>query len=523
MSDFVMSLPKTKRLKHITAAGEEVFEEDEQWRFLQYVALPEARVLPCVACRQRSRQGREQTQTTEHVVQDAGFGADADKAQQDPGEAPLQPQEAIQHLLAAKARLSSRHWRGLPGTMTGPAWLRPGRAADAACACPCSLPAPRLSGALPGAARAAWQEGLLGDHSPAFAQLKPAHASHVGTNDRSRACRLSRTIAGLAGCSAARLLTPARRLLKQPGGPCERQMPAGAELGSPPSVNTAVLQGEVDLLAELLANVEWQQFVGVLGIEPRKTLDGVAAQRALLLRSKAQQLQVSALCVLRRLRTPCRQWDAATSAAGAAPVHQLPRPCKPLRMAASASLPVSTPASAPPIGPSRLAHLLPSLACCAQEAAARLRNGAADLREQAANSAVFCGDLRELQVLASPSPVPVRVPGFVWDSPVWPATVQSLHLSQGLTCPLNAALHHCTCTDAGLMCCWLAAADPACVQGRGTGASQQRTRARRRPSMPICACQRHRARPLQDCSNLTLQPAQQPAPRLPGASSAALP
>ena len=48
----------------------------------------------------------------------------------------------------------------------------------------------------------------------------------------------------------------------------------------------------MELLAELLANVEWQQFVGVLGIEPRKTLDGLVAQRALRLRLKARQLQV---------------------------------------------------------------------------------------------------------------------------------------------------------------------------------------------------------------------------------------
>ena len=52
----------------------------------------------------------------------------------------------------------------------------------------------------------------------------------------------------------------------------------------------------MELLAELLANVEWQQFVGVVGIEPRKTLDGLAAQRALRLRTKAKQLQVHIRC-----------------------------------------------------------------------------------------------------------------------------------------------------------------------------------------------------------------------------------
>lgn len=77
------------------------------------------------------------------------------------------------------------------------------------------------------------------------------------------------------------------------------------ELRAPP--NLPPWQGEVELLAELLANVEWQQFVGVLGIEPRKTLDGLVTQRALRLRLKAQQLQVpscagvgSLLCVHRR-------------------------------------------------------------------------------------------------------------------------------------------------------------------------------------------------------------------------------
>ena len=37
-TDFVMSLPKSKRIKHITATGDEVFEDDEEWRFLQYLA-----------------------------------------------------------------------------------------------------------------------------------------------------------------------------------------------------------------------------------------------------------------------------------------------------------------------------------------------------------------------------------------------------------------------------------------------------------------------------------------------------
>ena len=32
-----MSLPKSKRVKHISPAGEKVFEEDEEWKFLQYV------------------------------------------------------------------------------------------------------------------------------------------------------------------------------------------------------------------------------------------------------------------------------------------------------------------------------------------------------------------------------------------------------------------------------------------------------------------------------------------------------
>ena len=67
------------------------------------------------------------------------------------------------------------------------------------------------------------------------------------------------------------------------------------------------MQGEVELLAELLANVEWQQFVGVQGIEPRKTLDGLAAQRALRLRSKAKQLQVRG-----RLVTLCARMSNST-------------------------------------------------------------------------------------------------------------------------------------------------------------------------------------------------------------------
>ena len=32
-----MSLPKSKRVKHISPEGVQVYEEDEQWKFLQYV------------------------------------------------------------------------------------------------------------------------------------------------------------------------------------------------------------------------------------------------------------------------------------------------------------------------------------------------------------------------------------------------------------------------------------------------------------------------------------------------------
>ena len=51
-------------------------------------------------------------------------------------------------------------------------------------------------------------------------------------------------------------------------------------------------QGEVDLLLELLAAVEWQQFTGVQGIQPQRSLQGLVNQRALRLRSKAQQYTV---------------------------------------------------------------------------------------------------------------------------------------------------------------------------------------------------------------------------------------
>ena len=41
-----MSLPKTKRVKHISAEGAQTFEEEEEWKFLQYVVLKPVREPP---------------------------------------------------------------------------------------------------------------------------------------------------------------------------------------------------------------------------------------------------------------------------------------------------------------------------------------------------------------------------------------------------------------------------------------------------------------------------------------------
>ena len=48
-----MSLPKSKRVRHITPAGEEIFEEDEEWRFLQYVAPSQASIATAKPCTHR--------------------------------------------------------------------------------------------------------------------------------------------------------------------------------------------------------------------------------------------------------------------------------------------------------------------------------------------------------------------------------------------------------------------------------------------------------------------------------------
>ena len=54
-----------------------------------------------------------------------------------------------------------------------------------------------------------------------------------------------------------------------------------------------MLQGEIELLSELLATVEYQQFTGVQGIQPQRSLAGLVNQRALRLRSKSRQFLVS--------------------------------------------------------------------------------------------------------------------------------------------------------------------------------------------------------------------------------------